>query len=67
MSSRKRSRIGFIGLLTLAVALAVMTLPPIPQPEWYHAFADQRAWFGIPHFPNVISNAFFRNLGLAGL
>ena len=67
MGSRKRSRIGFIGLLTLAVALAVTTLPPIPQPQWYHAFADQRAWFGIPHFLNVVSNALFLGLGLAGL
>jgi hypothetical protein len=67
MDSRKRSRIRFIGLLTLAAALAVAALPPIPQPQQYHAFADQRAWLGVPHFLNVVSNALFLGLGAAGL
>lgn len=67
MDSRERARVGFVGLLTLAVALVVAALPPIPQPQWYHAFADQRAWFGIPHFLDVASNVFFLVLGAAGL
>lgn len=67
MDNRERSRIGFIGLLTLAAALAVAALPPIPQPQWYHAFADQRTWLGVPHFLNVVSNALFLWLGAAGL
>jgi hypothetical protein len=43
-------------LLTLAALLAVAALPPIPQPEQYHYFADQRALLGVPHALNVISS-----------
>ncbi len=55
-----------VALLTLAV-VAVAVLPPIPQPGRYHDFADQRAFLGIPHFLNVVSNAAFLLAGGAGL
>ncbi|GAB4814219.1 hypothetical protein N2152v2_001265 [Parachlorella kessleri] len=43
-------------------------LPRIPQPESYHSFAaDHRTWLGIPHAPNVLSNAAIAVAGLAGL
>ncbi|HEX2731962.1 MAG TPA: hypothetical protein VHM70_10160 [Polyangiaceae bacterium] len=42
-------------------------LPAIPQPEAYHAFADQRAWGWLPNALNVVSNAAFAGVGFAGL
>ncbi len=51
-----------------AISLAALALvPPIPQPQTYHHFADQRTLFGIPHFCNVVSNAFFVVVGAMGL
>ena len=49
---------------SLALALS---LHPIPQSLAYHRFADQRAWFGIPHFMDVVSNVPFLLIGLAGV
>ena len=43
------------GLTVLSLA-GVVLLPPIPQDQSYHQFADQRALLGIPNFWNVVSN-----------
>jgi hypothetical protein len=52
----------------IAVLIGVgLLLPSIAQPEHYHAFADQRAWLGIPHFADVASNIIFTIAGLLGL
>ena len=56
-----------IVLLTLAVVLVVLVLPPVPQPARYHDFADQRAFLDIPHFLNIVSNAAFLLAGGVGL
>jgi len=45
----------------------LLLLPPIPQDQSYHQFADQRAIFGIPNFWNVVSNLPFLAVGAAGL
>lgn len=57
-----------LGVLAVAAA-AVAALPGrIPQPASYHAFAgDQRTWMGVPHAPNVLSNAAIALPGAAGL
>ena len=57
LSSAKRNR-PVLALLVLTVAsLAGLSLiPPIPQDQSYHQFADQRTLFGIPNFWNVVSN-----------
>ena len=60
-------RIALMILLAAAAVLTVLFLPRIPQPAAYHAFADQRAMLGIPNFWNVVSNAAFLPVGLAGL
>ncbi len=55
----KRSRrVGAMLLLLLSAALAgaLVALPPLAQPLSYHGFADQRAFFGVPNFLNVVSN-----------
>lgn len=53
---------GFIGLLALAVFA-----PPLAQSASHHAFADGRAFGGIPHAMDVLSNLPFVAWGLAGL
>jgi hypothetical protein len=50
-----------------AVALALALLPPLPQPQDYHRFADARTWLGVPHFLDVASNLAFLAVAVAGL
>jgi len=52
---------------TAAIALIAVLLPPIPQPQSYHQFADQRSFLGIPHFADVTSNFPFAVVGIWGL
>lgn len=47
-------------------ALMIVTTP-IAQDIHYHAFADQRTLWGIPHFWNVISNLPFLIVGGVGI
>ncbi len=63
----RRWRLGLLAALTLAALLAVLALPPFPQPQAYHNFADQRGLFGVPHFLNVASNAALVLVGAGGL
>lgn len=56
----KRNRLILIAVASMALAIAItIVLPPIPQPQWYHDFADQRAFLGIPNFLDVASNVAF--------
>src|SRR4051812_42365936 len=50
-----------------ATMLALLLLPPVPQDQAYHRFADQRTLFGIPNFWNVVSNLPFIVIGGLGL
>jgi hypothetical protein len=50
-------------LLALAAALG----PHVPQAALYHQFADGRAWNGLPHAADVLSNLPFGIFGAAGL
>jgi hypothetical protein len=52
---------------TVACVGAAFLLPAVPQSPEYHNFADQRSFFGIPHFNNVFSNAGFLIAGILGL
>ena len=52
----------------MAASLAgLLLLPPIPQDQSYHHFADQRMLLGVPNFWNVVSNLPFIAVGAAGL
>jgi hypothetical protein len=44
-----------------------MLFNPIPQPEAFHNFADQRSWLGITNAWNVLSNILFAFTGVWGL
>lgn len=57
-------------LLISAILLTVIVfylLKPIPQPQSYHRFADQRSWHTIPNAGNVLSNIAIALPGLWGL
>ena len=45
----------------------LLLVPPIPQDQSYHQFADQRTILGVPNFWNVVSNLPFLAVGAAGL
>ncbi|RSL17352.1 ceramidase [Edaphobacter aggregans] len=62
-------RIGLRVLFVITIMIAVVDflLPPIPQPQSYHMFADQRSFLGIPNFGDVVSNVPFAIVGLWGL
>jgi hypothetical protein len=62
-----RVRWGIILGISIAAFIATALLPPIPQPESYHHFADQRTIFGIAHGLDVLSNLAFLVSGLLGL
>jgi hypothetical protein len=62
-----RTAIWLLVLIVAVIAIIGMLLPPIPQPQWYHMFADQRGFLGIPNFNNVVSNFPFAAVGLWGL
>ncbi len=66
MISRKAS-IVLLLLLTVAVVVACLLLPRIPQPLSYHQFADRRSLLGIPNFGDVASNLPFAVVGIWGL
>lgn len=63
----RASKLLAIVCLTLAAILGIMVLPPIPQSQDYHHFADGRALLGISNFLNVASNAAFLLVGALGL
>ena len=50
-----------------AIIVVFVFVDPYPQPQSYHAFADNRTLFGVPNFWNVASNAMFLIPGIAGL
>lgn len=57
----------FLGAVTVVGVAAAFWVPPLPQDPTYHAFADRRTYFGIPHFWNVCSNLAFVLVGAFGL
>lgn len=62
----RQRKIMLLAGIVLAGTIAVIVHGPIPQPEGYHLFADQRTIFGIPNFWNVVSNLPFLAVGFAG-
>lgn len=64
------SRHRLTGLLAAAAALlaaALVLSGPVLQWPDYHAFADQRAWWGLPNAADVLSNLPFALVGAWGL
>jgi hypothetical protein len=67
--ARRRDTIDprWLALCAVVVAAVFLLLPPIPQDENYHVFADGRELAGIANFWNVVSNLPFLLVGIAGL
>src|ERR1041384_934003 len=57
----------FLAGLAAVSLLGLLFVPPIPQPQDYHHFADAETLLGIPHFWNVVSNLPFVLVGAIGL
>lgn len=66
MISKKTSLLLLIGITLLTFGIGLLS-PPIPQPQDYHNFADQRPWLGINNAWNVLSNAGIAFAGIWGL
>src|SRR5262245_51870428 len=64
---RARPLAFLFGLAAVSIAALFLLVPPIPQPQSYHSFADQRTLLGIPNFWNVVSNLPFVLVGALGL
>jgi hypothetical protein len=68
LGSAKGNKPLLIFLCLMVASLAALPLvPPIPQDQSYHHFADARALLGIPSVWNVISNLPFIAVGAVGL
>jgi hypothetical protein len=48
-------------------AIAAMLAPPLRRGPGFHDYADQRAWLGLPHAGDVLSNLPFVLVGVLGL
>jgi Ceramidase len=66
MIKLSRPVVVLLGVMSASLA-GLLLLPPIPQDQSYHQFADQRAIFGVPNFWNVVSNLPLLAVGAAGL
>jgi hypothetical protein len=66
-SAKNSRRVLALLILMLASLVGLLLLPPIAQNQSYHEFADQRTFFSIPNFWNVVSNFPFIAIGAAGL
>jgi len=65
-AQRHRPTLVLLGLMVVSLA-GLLLVPPIPQDQTYHHFADQRTLLGVPNFWNVVSNLPFIAVGAVGL
>jgi len=63
------NKIGTFSVIITSVLsiFIILSLDPINQSTLYHDFADQRSYFGVANFWNVISNLPFLIVGCLGL
>ncbi len=60
-------RLWVMGILSIGIVLVASIVSPIPQSMAYHQFADQRTYWGVQNFFNVVSNLAFLPGGVAGV
>src|SRR5882757_9254155 len=63
---RARPLVFLFGLAAVSL-LGLLLVPPVPQSQIYHGFADHQTIYGIPNFWNVASNLPFMLVGALGL
>ena len=61
------ARLWLLGLLAFALAAAVVLMPPMPTPAHLSVYVDQRNFFGVPNFFDVVSNLPLAIVGAWGL
>jgi hypothetical protein len=59
-------RLALIAGLSALALMGLLLLPPISQDPLYHSFTDQRTFWGVPNFLNVVSNLPFLLVALWG-
>lgn len=64
---KQKEKIRVLIFLALVACIAMWLVKPIPQDVRYHNFADQRMYFFIPNFWNVISNVPYLIFGAMGI
>ena len=64
---KKQIHVRILFLLATVGITIIFFIPPIPQEQSYHLFADDRGLFGIPNTLDVVSNLPFVLVGLLGL
>ncbi|WP_164974170.1 ceramidase [Filimonas effusa] len=65
--SNRNTKIFLLIFLTVIAIVGIAFVPRIPQQQSFHHFADQRNLYAIPGCLNVVSNAGFMLVGLAGI
>jgi hypothetical protein len=63
---RSHPLVFLFGLAAISL-LGLLLVPPFPQPQDYHHFADAKTLLGITNFWNVVSNLPFIAVGAIGL
>jgi hypothetical protein len=66
MMLSRRQRLAILLSLCGIAIIGMFFVPPIPQPDGYHNFADVRTLLGVPNFWNVVSNVPFLLVGILG-
>ena len=66
-AAHNRPLLVLVGLMAVSLVVLLLLVPPIPQDQAYHQFADQRPLLGVPNFWNVASNIPFMLVGAVGL
>lgn len=54
-----------LGVILLSL-LVLFFVDPVPQWPAYHQFSDQRSYFGVPNFFNVVSSLLYLVIGIYG-
>jgi len=69
LDRRRTSHIRHLCLASVVLGslFVVFLMSPIAQDSEYHVFADQRMFFGVPSFLNVVSNVGFLIAGTIGV
>lgn len=63
----KKTSVILLAVLTLLIFAIGLAIGPIPQPQSYHNFADQRSFLNIANAWNVLSNIPFAIAGIWGI
>jgi len=61
------SSLGQISIIIISIIIYFGFVPDIKQDQAYHNFADQRSYYGVSNYSNVITNVVFFVVGMWGI